>query len=121
MVFFVFYCVIITFAMTNLRDGGLPMKSRTEILHLLSQYKPTAVGKYGVTRIGIFGSTARGEQHEGSDVDVVYEGEPNLLLRSRMKAELEALFGCRVDVVRYRKQLAGTLFGQEIQQDLILV
>lgn len=74
------------------------MKSRTEILHLLSQYKPTAVGKYGVTRIGIFGSAARGERHEGSDVDVVYEGEPNLLLRSRMKVELEALFGCRVDV-----------------------
>ena len=119
MVFFVFYCVIITFAMTNLRDGGLPMKSRTEILHLPSQYKPTAGGKYGVTRIGVFGSAARGEQHEGSDVDVVYEGEPNLLLRSRMKAELEALFGCRIDVVRYRKLHAGTLFGREIQQDSI--
>ena len=107
--------------MMNHMNGDLPMKSKTEILQLLSQYKPTAVGKYGVTRIGIFGSAARDEQREGSDIDVVYEGEPNLLLRSRMKAELEALFGCRVDVVRYRKQLAGTLFGKEIQQNLILV
>ena len=61
MVFFVFYCVIITFAMMNHMNGGLPMKSKTEILQLLSQYKPTAVGKYGVTRIGIFGSAARDE------------------------------------------------------------
>ena len=60
-------------------------------------------------------------KRESSDIDVVYEGEPNLLLRSRMKAALEALFGCRVDVVRYRKQLVGTIFGKEIQQDLILV
>ena len=55
------------------------------------------------------------------DVDVVYEGEPNILLRSRMKAELEALLGCRVDVVRYRKQLSDTPFGKSINQDLILV
>lgn len=57
----------------------------------------------------------------GSDVDVVYEGEPNILLRSRMKRELENLFGCNVDLVRFRKQLENTLFGESINEDLILV
>ena len=97
------------------------MRTTNEYIQLLRQFKASRAAAYGIKSLGLFGSAARGEQREGSDVDVVYEGEPNLLLRSRMKAELESLFGCRVDVVRYRKQLAGTLFGKEIQQDLILV
>ena len=46
------------------------MKTKSEIIHLLSTYKQTAEEKYGLTRIGIFGSVARGEQTEDSDVDV---------------------------------------------------
>ena len=30
-------------------------------------YKQASSSKYGIKRIGIFGSVARGEQHEGSD------------------------------------------------------
>ena len=76
---------------------------------------------FGVRSFRIFGSVARNEQSEGSDVDVVYEGEPNILLRSRMKYELESLFGCNVDLVRFRKQLENTFFGESIHEDLILV
>ncbi|MBR5842456.1 MAG: nucleotidyltransferase domain-containing protein [Bacteroidaceae bacterium] len=97
------------------------MRTTSEYINLLKQFKLTRAAAYGIKSLGIFGSAARGELHEGSDVDVVYEGEPNILLRSRMKAELEALFGCRVDVVRYRKQLSNTPFGESINQDLILV
>lgn len=77
--------------------------------------------QYGIRKIGLFGSVARGEHKEGSDVDVIYEGEPNILLRSRMKRELENLFGCNVDLVRFRKQLENTLFSESINDDLILV
>jgi len=56
------------------------MKTKNEILHLLTLYKPTAESKYGLTRIGIFGSVARGEQTEDSDVDVCYEGRVPTLL-----------------------------------------
>ena len=38
------------------------MKSQAEILNLLRRYKPTAQKKYGLTKLGIFGSVARGEQ-----------------------------------------------------------
>ena len=53
------------------------MKTKAEILQLLKCYKSTAQNKYGMTKIGIFGSVARGEQKEGSDVDVYYEVEAN--------------------------------------------
>lgn len=97
------------------------MKTTSEYLSLLKQFKDTKSAIYGIHRIGLFGSVARGEQKEGSDVDVIYEGEPNILLRSRMKQELENLFGCSVDLVRFRKQLENTLFHDSIQEDLILI
>ena len=97
------------------------MKTTSEYLRLLKQFKDTKGATYGIQKIGLFGSVARGEQKEGSDVDVIYEGEPNILLRSRMKRELESLFGCTVDIVRFRKQLENTLFGESINEDLILV
>ena len=49
------------------------MKTTSEILNLLKSYKSIATSKYGLTKIGIFGSVARGEQIDESDVDVCYE------------------------------------------------
>ena len=97
------------------------MKSKTEILYLLSQYKPTAISKYGLTRIGIFGSVARGEQTANSDVDICYEGKaPSFLTLDLMQNELEKLFGCPVDMVRVRDNMNG-LLKQRIQREGIYV
>ena len=102
------------------KENGI-MKTTSEYLQLLKQFKDSKAKSYGISKIGLFGSVARGEHKEGSDVDVIYEGEPNILLRSRMKRELESLFGCKVDLVRFRKQIKNTLFGESIDEDLILV
>ena len=67
--------------------------------------------------LGIFGSVARNEQTEDSDIDIVYEGEANILLRSRIRTELENLLGCKVDLIRFRKQTENTPFGQAILKD----
>ncbi len=97
------------------------MKTRTEILQLLNRYKPTAQKKYGMTRIGIFGSVARGEQKEGSDVDICYEGEaPSLLTLDLIQSELEDLLGSKVDIVRVRDNMNG-LLRQRIIRDGIYV
>ena len=61
------------------------------------------------------------DTYSTSDVDVAYEGTPNLFLRVRMKMDLEKLFGCKVDLIRLRKQFSGTLFGEELDRDLIYV
>ena len=46
------------------------MKTTQEYIQLLKEYKQKRGILYGISRIGIFGSVARGEQTEGSDVDV---------------------------------------------------
>ena len=61
------------------------MKTTSEILNLLKSYKNIATSKYGLTKIGIFGSVARGEQTDESDVDVCYEGKaPSFFLDIRL-------------------------------------
>ena len=100
---------------------GNQMKSQTEILNLLRRYKPTAQKKYGLTRIGIFGSVARGEQTADSDVDVCYEGQaPSLLTLDMIQTELEQLLDCKVDLVRVRDNM-NSLLRQRILRDGIYV
>jgi hypothetical protein len=97
------------------------MKSRTEILGLLRRYKPTAQKKYGITRLGIFGSVARGEQTADSDLDVCYEGQaPSFLTLDMIQTELEQLFDCKVDLVRVRENM-NSLLRQRILRDGIYV
>lgn len=82
------------------------MKSTAEILNLLRIFKAQSATKYGLKRIGIFGSVARGEQNEQSDVDICYESEPpSLLTLERIQNELELLLGCSVDLVRIREHM----------------
>ena len=97
------------------------MKSRAEILSLMSRFKPTAQKKYGMTKLGIFGSVARGEQTDNSDVDICYEGQaPSLLTLDKIQAELEQLLDCKVDLVRVRENMS-TLLRKRILRDVIFV
>jgi len=49
------------------------MKSIAEIKRKLEKLKPVLKEKFGVKRIGIFGSYLRGEQKRGSDLDILVE------------------------------------------------
>ena len=49
------------------------MLSTIEYLSLLRKYMRENAVKYGISRMGIYGSVARGEQHDGSDVDICVE------------------------------------------------
>jgi predicted nucleotidyltransferase len=59
--------------------------------------------RLGVRRASVFGSLARGEGGEKSDVDLLVELEPgrSLLDLAELKVELEEVLGMRVDVITY--------------------
>jgi predicted nucleotidyltransferase len=66
----------------------------------LKNRKPVLKRKYKVSRIGIFGSFARGEQKRASDVDVLVElSEPIGLDIIALKDYLEKALGREVDLV----------------------
>jgi predicted nucleotidyltransferase len=60
--------------------------------------------KYGARNVRVFGSVARGEADEQSDIDLLVEFEPNrsLLDHAGLWVELQELLGVKVDVVSER-------------------
>lgn len=57
--------------------------------------------RYGAYNVRIFGSVARGEADEQSDIDFLVDMEPkrSLLDLAGLLVDLEELLGCKVDVV----------------------
>jgi predicted nucleotidyltransferase len=91
-----------------------------EVLNVLRKHKQMLSTKYGVSRLGIFGSVARGESTASSDIDVVVEMPPDLFQMVHMKEELEQLLSTSVDLIRYQKYL-NTLLKRRIDAEAIYV
>lgn len=73
--------------------------SRDDILKKIEENAETTRG-FGVRRLGIFGSHARGDQKPSSDIAFLVEFEDATLQRYLDLQEfLEQLFQCRVDLV----------------------
>ena len=90
-------------------------------LNLLRKNKYRYADKYGVTRMGIFGSVARGEQTENSDVDICIEAPPmGLFDFSGLYLSIEELLGVPVDIVRIHKNM-NPRFRKRIEKDVIYV
>ena len=95
--------------------------SRQEVLDTLAQFRRDRQDEFGIVRIGIFGSTARGTASDESDVDVVVElSKPDLLRLVGIKQELEALLDRPVDIVRYRQKM-NRFLKQRIDEDAVYV
>lgn len=79
------------------------MYTLESILTKLREYKPELERKYPVTRIGVFGSYARGEATDKSDIDIAVEIDPKMGLNFvAMADEIESLFGIKTDVIPRR-------------------
>ena len=79
------------------------MRTTQEILKLLEHAKPELARRFGVKRLAVFGSYARGEQREESDVDILVEVDPSIGLGFVDLAEsIESLLGLRSEVVSRR-------------------
>jgi len=66
----------------------------------LSKLKPYLREKYGVKKIGVFGSYARGEEKESSDIDILIELEKPIGWEFfYLKDYLEKKLGREIDLV----------------------
>ena len=96
------------------------MPSRDEALKILSEHKRTLSERFGVLDVALFGSTARDEAGEGSDVDVLAKFDENAENRRPFAAQsyLEDVFGCKVDLVDDRN--LRTEFRPYVEEDILL-
>jgi predicted nucleotidyltransferase len=94
---------------------------RNDVLRTLVRFRDLKQDEFGIIRIGVFGSVARDEMTETSDVDVVVElDQPDLLTLVGIKQELEESLHRSVDVVRYRERMNAYL-KRRIEQEAIYV
>lgn len=95
--------------------------NREDIIRFITEHKTEFEREFGVTRIGLFGSYARGEVHEESDIDIVVELEkPDLFNLIGIKQTIEEALGSKVDIVRLRDKM-NKFLRQRIERDAIYV
>jgi len=97
------------------------MGTQVDYISILQRFKQERGNEYGIMRIGIFGSVARDEHTEESDVDVLVEA-PVLSLFSRIgiKHQLEEMMGVPVDVIR-KTEYMRPRFKARIEKEVIYV
>ena len=87
-----------------------------ELASLIREHGEVLREQFQVTALTVFGSTARHENHEGSDVDMFVDMPPKIYLVIALKQYLEEILGCSVDVVRRHRGLNPQLI-KEIERD----
>jgi len=99
------------------------MNTQEEILHFLRENKNELLSKYHLSKIGLFGSFARGESTKESDVDILFDFNENMkdvyTLKITLKNYLSKNFNRSVDLARekYLKPFAKS----QILKDTIYV
>ena len=80
------------------------MNTKEEIIEFLKQNRQLLSDQSHVSKIGLFGSFARGEQTPSSDVDLLVDLDDNISgvydLKNALRGFLSASFGRDVDIAR---------------------
>jgi len=95
------------------------VKNRNDIIMFLQAHKDELSQRFGVLSIGLFGSYARGEAREDSDIDIAIELSPDKKSLSNflgIRRYLEEQFGKTVDlgIESTLKPLVRDLVAKEI-------
>jgi len=99
------------------------MIKRDEILTFLRERKDELFSDYQLIKIGLFGSFARDEGTEDSDIDLIVEFEPNTENLSEKKSKIKLLVAKRFDreVDLCREKYIKPYFKSQILQSAIYV
>ena len=100
------------------------LNMKNDILGILKNHKAEFYEKYGVSDIGLFGSVVRGENNEKSDIDILYEYDPDTHKLSLFKLEdfrlyLESLLGRKVDIAN--KKRLKPYIGKHILEEVTYI
>lgn len=92
-----------------------------EIKKILTSHKPALAKRFLVREIGVFGSFVRGEEDEGSDVDILVEfSEPvGFFTFLELEEHLRELLGRKVDLVS--KKALKPRIGRNILRELVAI
>ncbi|MBD5197209.1 MAG: nucleotidyltransferase domain-containing protein [Muribaculaceae bacterium] len=96
------------------------MDNRQQYIQLISNASPYIRSEFGVKSLQLFGSMARGEATDLSDIDIFVEMPPKAIKVVALKQYLQKLLGRAVDIVRSHSNIDPYLIN-EIQRDGITI
>ena len=98
------------------------MTPTEDVVEILREFKRTSAEKYGIEQLALFGSVARGEQTEESDIDVCVKPSRAIdyFTLQDIKEDLEKLFHLKVDLLTLHENMRR-LFRQNIERDAIYI
>ena len=96
------------------------MCSSKECIRIITENKDLIEKKYGVKSITLFGSVARGDNHQGSDIDLLVDIPPRFVLLYELKTFLEDILKSSVDIIRKHSHMSQTFLNQ-ISHDAIQI
>jgi len=79
--------------------------TKSDVLNYLSKHFQEFHNKYNVEKIGLFGSYARDEATQDSDIDIFVQMHPKLLDMIAIKQLIEEDLHQKVDIVRLRDKM----------------
>jgi predicted nucleotidyltransferase len=96
-------------------------KNAAQFISILRQHLPEISRKYKVSYLGIFGSYVRGEQEQGSDLDILveFEEDPSFFEHIRLEDYLSEILGVKVDLVM--KSALKPAIGRHILEEVVAV
>jgi len=98
------------------------MKTFDEIKETLGKHKSELNEKYGVIKVGVFGSFARAEQREDSDIDILVEFERPIGLKFvNLAYYLEEILCKKVEIVTLPALKQKPRLWESVKEDLIYV
>ena len=116
----IFFCVFYLEYSKKVPIFADRMITRQECIDTIKANAETIIQQFDVRSLRLFGSLARNEQRESSDVDVCVEMPPDMFQLIGLKQYLEELMGCDVDVVRIHRNIDEFLMNQ-IERDGIYI
>ena len=93
------------------------MPTFDDIRNVIRQY----IDEYGIRKVGIFGSYARGQARETSDIDLVFDfqKEFGMFGLSHLKLSLEERLGKSIDILEYSS--IDPLLRESILKDTVVI
>ena len=95
--------------------------NRAMILDLLNKHRDEVMNRFGARQLALFGSAARDELRDGSDIDVLveFDGPATFDRFMGLKLYLEDLFGAKVDLAT--EAMIKPRLRRHIEKDLLRV
>lgn len=112
-------CKFLNYVKINKKSKSNTVQTKESIINFLKENKVFIQEKFNVNRIGLFGSFARDEATQESDIDIVVNMELSFDKFFELKYFLEAAFETKVDLCKEKN--LRLLVKNQIKNEIIYI